>query len=57
MPVQVEAHGVSVGEAEYPGDVVRVDQIIEKYATGHRTSLHLLADKEYTCDLSVRRIL
>jgi hypothetical protein len=57
IAVHVETHGVSVGETEYPGDVVRVDQIIEKYATGHRTSLHLSADREYTCDLSVRRML
>jgi hypothetical protein len=55
IAVHVEAHGVPVGEAEYPGDVVRVNQIIEKYATGHDRSLHLVTDREYTCDLAVRQ--
>jgi hypothetical protein len=57
ISVHVEAHGVPVSEAENPSDVVRIDQIVENYATGHRSSLHLLANREYTCDLYVRRVL
>jgi hypothetical protein len=41
IAVHVETDGVSVGEAEDPGDVMSVDQIIDKYATGHQTSLHV----------------
>jgi hypothetical protein len=35
IPVDVEAHSVSVGEAENTGDLVCIDQIVEKYAAGH----------------------
>lgn len=44
VPVQVLAHRVAVGEAENPGDVMRIDEIVEEHASSHRTSLHAVAD-------------
>jgi hypothetical protein len=44
IPVHVLAHGVSVSESEDSSDVMGVDEIVDKHAAGHRTSLHLAAD-------------
>jgi hypothetical protein len=57
VAVHVLAHGVAMSEAEDPGDVMRVDQVVEEDATRHRASLHLAADGSYTCELSVRSVM
>ena len=36
IAVQILAHRVAMGEAEDSGDVMRVDQVVEEHATGHR---------------------
>lgn len=57
VPVHVLAHGVPVGEAEDPSNVVCVDQIIDEYAASHTTSLHVIAAAAYTRELSVRPLV
>lgn len=39
VPVEILAHGVAMRKAEDSSNVVRVDQIVEKYAPGHQSSL------------------
>jgi len=48
IAMHVLAHGVAMGEPQYPGDVMRVNQIVEEHAAGHQTSLHPRADGERT---------
>ncbi len=35
VAVHILAHRVAVGEAENPGDVMRVDEVIQKHTPGH----------------------
>lgn len=57
VTVYVLAHGVPMREPEDPCNVVRVDEILDDHSSGHRSSLRLAADVEYTCELSVRRVM
>jgi hypothetical protein len=54
VPVHILADGIAMSEPQDPGNVVRVDQIIDEHPPGHKQSLHLTADVAYTCELSVR---
>lgn len=45
---------VAVAEAEDPGDVVCVDEVVDNYSFRHIASLHRSADVSYACNLSVR---
>jgi hypothetical protein len=43
-PALVLADGVSMGEAQDPGDIVGVDELIKQDSSSHIASLHRLAD-------------
>ena len=43
------ADGVALRKAENPGDFVSVDEVVDKYASRHKTSLHVVADESYAC--------
>jgi hypothetical protein len=51
IPVKVLAHSVAVREPKDPGDVVRVDQIVDEHAASHASSLHVTAVEAYACEL------
>jgi len=56
VPVEILAHGVAMREPEDPSDVVCVDEVVDKHAAGHVSSLHVTVDEAYACELSVRAV-
>jgi hypothetical protein len=48
VAVLILAHGVAVGQAEDPGHVASVHEVVNKDSSRHAASLHVTADAAYT---------